>query len=278
MERLVDEMLASGVIQPSTSPYSSPILLVRKKDGSWRFCVDYQALNNVTIPDKFPIPVIEELFDELNGHYEFLVMPFGLTIAPYTFQALTYAVLLRRVNYLRHVISERGVIVGSLTQLFNNGSFKWNEEAKASFEKLKTAVITLLVLAMPDFNLPFEIETDASGYGVGVALTQAKRPIAYFSRTLNMRDKAIPVYEKELITIVFAVQRWRPHLLGHMSIVKTDQRLLKFLLEQRVIQPQYRKWIAKLLGYSFEVSKKQEVVARSSVEAEYESMSLWMDM
>ncbi|KAA0058421.1 ty3-gypsy retroelement transposase [Cucumis melo var. makuwa] len=104
--------------------------------------------------------------------------------------------------------------LGPLTQLLKNGSFKWNEEATASFEQLKKAMMTLPVLAIPDFNLPFKIKTDASGYGVG---------------------------------------RWRPYLLGRKFVVKTDQRSLKFLLEQRVIQPQYQKWIAKLLGYSFEV-------------------------
>lgn len=80
---------------------------------------------------------------------------------------------------------------------------------------------------------------------------QEKQPIAYFSQALGQRARQKSVYEKELMAIVLAVKKWRPYLLGRRFIVRNDQQSLRFLLEQRVVEPEYQKWVTKLVGYDF---------------------------
>ena len=88
-------------------------------------------------------------------------------------------------GYYRRFVQHYGTIAAPLTQLLKKGEFKWNEEAEEAFEKLKKAMMALSVLVLPNFNLPFEIETDASRYGIGAVLIQSKRPIAFYSHTLQ---------------------------------------------------------------------------------------------
>eukprot|EP00731_Ephydatia_muelleri_P007839 Em0004g177a len=230
------EMQDSNVIQPSNSPWASPIVLARKKDGTLRMCVDYRKLNSVTKPDKFPLPRIDDLLDQLgkskyfstldlaagfwqirmnksskektafvtqNGLFEFQVM--GRLRSANLKLKLTKCHFVRpRVEYLGHVISSEGLSPNpkqvaavtnypqpqSLTQvrqflgltsyyrrfigqfakiaapLHNltrkDVSWKWNEECQQAFECLKQKLVQAPILAYPNFERDFVLETDAS--------------------------------------------------------------------------------------------------------------------
>lgn len=109
------------------------------------------------------------------------------------------------------------------------------------------------VLPMSHFSKVFIVETDASGCGLGVVLLQEQRPVTYYNQTLGPRDRLKSIYEKELMAIVFVVMKWRSYLLGRHFIVKTDQQSLSFLLEQRIVDTEYQKWVTKLMSYSFDI-------------------------
>ncbi|GJT14095.1 ty3-gypsy retrotransposon protein [Tanacetum coccineum] len=162
MDKLVIEMLNQGIIRVSQSSFSSSVLL--KKDASYRFCVDYRALNEVTVKEKFLIPTVDEMFDELGGatistklallagyhqihvherdvyktafhthdeHCEFLVMPFGLTNA-----------------------------------LLQKQGFKWGELENKAFEDHKTRLSEAPILGLPKFEKVFVVEADTANVGV----------------------------------------------------------------------------------------------------------------
>ncbi|XP_025073445.1 uncharacterized protein LOC112552444 [Pogonomyrmex barbatus] len=389
----VDQMLQDGIIEPSTSAWSSPIVVVRKKDGKNRFCIDFPQVNSVTERDAYPLPQISATLDKLrgarylstidlkNGYWQvplaassrpitaftvpgqglmhFRVMPFGLHSAPATFQRLldrvigpelephafaylddiivasrTFAEYLQhlrevfrrlraarlRINrdkcrfcvpelrYLGHIVNRDGIktdpekttaiadwptpqtvkhirqflgvaswyrrfiknfatVAAPLTTLTRkNTRWKWGEEEQGAFDALKNNLTTAPVLACPDFERPFTLQTDASTIGLGVVLTQyfpeGERVIAYASRTLNGAEKNYSATELECLAVVWGIRKMRGYLEGYRFTVITDHQALKWLQQLESPSGRLGRWMFELQQYAFEIRYRKGALNR----------------
>ena len=140
---------------------------------------------------------------------------------------------------------------------------------------------------MPNFEQEFELECDASGLGIGAILMQSRKPVAYFSKALSSRNVTKSAYKRELMAVALAIQHWRPYLLGRKFTVYSNQKSLKQLLQQRITTGSQQNWLAKLLGYNFEIAYKPglenkgaDALSRSMGEMELNSLAyipVWLD-
>jgi hypothetical protein len=161
-------------------------------------------------------------------------------------------------GYYRRFIRNYGVISRPLTNLLKkNTPFMWNPSTQHSFEALKLALVSAPVLALPDFNKEFVVETDASGTGIGAVLMQQGHPIAYISKALGPQAQALSTYEKECLAVILAVTKWRPYLQHKMFTIATDHRSLVHLGEQKLHQGMQQKAFVKLLGLHYKVLYKK---------------------
>ncbi|KAI0495130.1 hypothetical protein KFK09_025277 [Dendrobium nobile] len=381
LQQIVDELLVKQLIQHSLSPCAVPALLVPKKDGSWRMCVDSRAVNKITVKFRFPMPRIEEMLEKLAGSkifskldlrsgyhqirirpgdewktafktreglYEWRVMPFGLCNAPATFMRLMNEVLKpflnkicvayfddvlvfsssleehvhhlelileafrkhklflnltkcefatdtvfflgfkistagvcadpRKVeaivgwptpksftdirsfhglaNFYRKFIKGFSVIMAPVTDILKQKHFSWEKEQQASFEEIKSAVSSAPVLALPDFDRPFSVETDASSVGIGAVLTQEGRPIEFFSEKLCPSRQRWSVYEQELYAVIRALKQWEHYLLHQDFILCSDHKALQYINTQKNINRMHARWILFLQKFTFVLKHK----------------------
>ncbi|XP_061360425.1 uncharacterized protein LOC133304398 [Gastrolobium bilobum] len=205
------------------------------------------------ISDTAWIPVAPEdqektTFTCLFGVFAYRRMPFGLCNAPATFQ--------------RRFIKDFSKIAKPLSQLLvKDTSFNFDEECLHSFNLLKEKLTIAPVLMVPDWNLPFELMCDVSAYAIGAVLGHRKdkllHVIYYASKVLNEAQVNYATTEKEMLAVVYALDKFRPYLIRSKIIVFTDHAALKYLMSKQDAKPRLLRWMLLFQEFDLEIRDKK---------------------
>ncbi|GJX06803.1 retrotransposon protein, putative, ty3-gypsy subclass [Tanacetum coccineum] len=217
----LQELEDRGFIRPSTSPWGAPVLFVKKKDGSFRLCIDYRELNKLTINNRYPLPRIDDLFDQLQGlsvyskidlssgyhqlrvrdqdipkttfRTRHLIDSQGLHVDPAKIEAVkiwaspTTPIEIRQflglIGYYRRFIKDFSKIAKALTELTQkNKKYIWGEDQETAFQLLKQKLCEAPILALPEGNDDFVVYCDAFPQGLGAVLMQERKLLQNASR------------------------------------------------------------------------------------------------
>ncbi|XP_020679468.2 uncharacterized protein LOC110097438 [Dendrobium catenatum] len=159
-------------------------------------------------------------------------------------------------NFYRKFIKGFSIIVAPLTDILKQKQFQWGEEHNRSFEAIKKALSSAPVLALPEFDKPFSVETDASTVGIGAVLTQEGRPIEFFSEKLCPSRQRWSVYEQELYAVVRALKQWEHYLLHQDFVLCSDHKALQYINTQKNINRMHARWILFLQKFTFVLRHK----------------------
>ncbi|GJR87266.1 putative reverse transcriptase domain-containing protein [Tanacetum coccineum] len=166
LSKQLQELADRGFIRPSTSLWGAPVLFVKKKDGSFRMCIDYWELNKLTVKNRYPLPKIDDLFDQLQG------------------SSVYSNIDLDRLSQTKRFIKDFSKIAKSLTELTHkNKKYIWGEDQESAFKLLKQKLREASILALPEGNDDFVVYCDASHQGLGAVLMQREK------KELNMRQR-----------------------------------------------------------------------------------------
>ncbi|KAM1829925.1 hypothetical protein ACFX14_022680 [Malus domestica] len=171
---------------------------------------------------------------------------------------------LGHAGFYRRFIKDFSKIAQPLCRLLQKEvAFEFNDACSTAFKHLKEALTSAPIITPPDWSLPFELMCDASDYAIGAVLGQRKNKqphvIYYASRTLNDAQLNYSTTEKELLVVVFALDKFRSYLLGTKVIIFTDHAAIKYLLTKKEAKPRLIRWMLLLQEFDIEIRDKKGV-------------------